>query len=69
MIIWEMATGKEVVRLKHDSPADSVAWSPDGTRIASSNWHQIVKIWEVGTWREIQSSIVIQTSAGIIGRR
>ncbi|MFV2068280.1 MAG: hypothetical protein ACC645_15010, partial [Pirellulales bacterium] len=53
VIIWDMSTGGELARLKHDDPTDSVAWSPDGRRIATSSWDQIVKIWEVGTWREM----------------
>jgi WD40 repeat protein len=52
-IVWNTSTGTEVTRLKHDSRTDSVAWSPDGTRIVTSSWDQMVKIWEVGTWREM----------------
>jgi WD40 repeat protein len=65
VIVWEMTTGKEVVKLKQQGPVDSVAWSPDGTRVASSSWNQIVKTWEVGTWREL---LTLNCHPGVRGR-
>ena len=52
--VWNAATGLLVVKLKgHMNVVGSVAWSPDGRRLASSDWNQAVKVWDVDTWAEM----------------
>jgi hypothetical protein len=39
--------------LKHGAPISSVAFSPDGKFLASGSDDNTVKVWEVGSWREV----------------
>ncbi len=45
MHVWNATTGKRV--LTYLSSAFSVAWSPDGKRIASGGEDGSVKVWRV----------------------
>jgi hypothetical protein len=36
----------------HTDLVRSVAWSPDGARLASASWDGMVKVWEAGTGKE-----------------
>ena len=51
-IVWDMSNGNQIAKLLHDTHMESVAWSPDGSRLATSSWDQVVKIWDTATWRE-----------------
>jgi WD40 repeat protein len=39
----------------HNGPVQAVAWSPDGTRLASADQQGVVKIWDVANSKEVQS--------------
>jgi WD40 repeat protein len=52
--IWDCATGKELFVLKgHAGGVWSVAFSPDGQRLASGSFDQTVKIWDGATGKEL----------------
>ena len=52
--IWDSATGKELFSLKgHAGEVTSVAFSPDGQRLASGSVDQTVKIWDSATGKEL----------------
>jgi WD40 repeat protein/serine/threonine protein kinase len=54
VLLWDMSTGERIAELSsHLEPLESVAWSPDGSRLATASWDNIVKIWDTATWREI----------------
>jgi WD40 repeat protein len=39
----------------HSGEVTSVAFSPDGTRVVSGSWDQLVKIWSSETGAEVCS--------------
>ena len=55
--LWEVETGERTGTLRHaDWGRVTVAYSRDGTALASASWDQVIKLWDVetrdlvGTW-------------------
>jgi WD40 repeat protein len=52
--VWDVGTGKEVLTLKgHTEWFCGLAWSPDGSRLASASYDQTVKVWDVERGQEL----------------
>ncbi len=51
--VWEARTGQELLNLKHTHWVSSVAWSPDGQRLARASADKTVKVWEARTGQEL----------------
>ena len=52
--LWDVATRTEITTLEgHEGPVESVAFSPDGTKLTSGALDGIVKLWDVATGTHI----------------
>ncbi len=55
--LWEVRTGERTGTLSHANPGweTSVAFSPDGTALATGSGDQVIKLWDVETRRQVGS--------------
>ena len=51
--LWDVTTGQSVAILEHKDGVRKVAFSPDGTTLASMNWgnDSTVRLWDTVTWQ------------------
>ena len=55
-MLWDAAMGRSLSVLKgHTSAVRSLAFSLDGTRMASASRDQTVKVWDMKTYQEVIS--------------
>ena len=51
--LWDVASGKETARLEgHGDGVNSVAFSPDGTRLASGSDDDMARLWDMASGKE-----------------
>ena len=56
MKVWDVASGQALRTLKgHTTPVRSVAFSPDGTRLATSSADNEVKVWHAASGQELRT--------------
>ncbi|MFI6318911.1 hypothetical protein ACIBG8_15385 [Nonomuraea sp. NPDC050556] len=60
--VWNLATGASSVMAAQGVAVTSVAFSPDGRRLASAGFDGQVHQWEAGTWRELGRPLAGHTS-------
>jgi WD40 repeat protein/predicted Ser/Thr protein kinase len=58
IVIWDADTGRKLMMLKgHVKPICTLAFTPDGRRLASGSEDGTAKIWDPGTGRELLSLV------------
>jgi len=50
--VWNLATGQEVIRLKHAAPVEAVAFSADGSTLGTGSFDGAARLWELPSGRE-----------------
>jgi WD40 repeat protein len=54
ILVWEVQTGRVVHRLQgHRGRPISMAFTPDGQRLATAGWDEEIKLWDVATGQEV----------------
>src|SRR5262249_18269644 len=54
IFLWDLVTARELRRFGKFSANDRVVFSPDGTLLASTNYHnQFLHLWDVATGKEL----------------
>ncbi|HEY7424262.1 MAG TPA: sigma-70 family RNA polymerase sigma factor [Gemmataceae bacterium] len=56
LILWDMATGKEVRRYPTDALFASIAFSPDGKSLAAASGEGTIRLWEPETGQVLPGS-------------
>ena len=52
--IWDVESGRQLAAVRaHEGPIYSVAFSPDGTRIASGSADMTIKLWGASSGEEM----------------
>ena len=55
-VIYQISDGKEIGRISnHHGGVYSLAWSPDGTMIASGDQRGVVRLWNAKTFKLIKT--------------
>ena len=56
--VWDVKTGKSPVKFANLEPVDSLAFSPDGTILASASWEvNAPRLWDVTTGHALRSLV------------
>jgi len=50
--VWDSASARELARLTHGDVVRDVAFSPDGTRIATASDDKTARVWEAAGGHE-----------------
>src|SRR5262249_15587507 len=52
--VWQVITGKQLLRLRHDDNVVAVAYSPDGKTLATASEDKTIRFWNPSTGQQIR---------------
>ena len=52
VLVWDVQAGRLVKEIPFGTPVVSVAFSPDGDRVAIAGWSDRAEVWEVRGWNK-----------------
>jgi len=55
--VWNLETGREVVRLEHGANVNAVAFSPEDSILGTASWDGTARLWELPSGRELLRSV------------
>ena len=64
LFVWDLAAGKRGGRALDDAPLSAVAYSPDGTRLATMSFRGMLRVYEAATLKELAA-----WQAAVVGTR
>jgi WD40 repeat protein len=68
VMLWNLEAGGEGTRLRrHQEPVDALAFSPDGTRLATGSRDQTIRLWDLSSPDPDRDSITLTGHAQRIG--
>ena len=53
--LWDLATGKKVHDLPHNTWVDAAAFSADDKQVVTGSWDGIARLWDVASGKEIRA--------------
>ena len=56
--VWNVETGRQILELKHDSPAAVVSFSADGTKLGTGSYDETARVWELPSGRELERASI-----------
>lgn len=59
--LWEPATGKEILRLKHDGPVRDLVWSKDGKFLVTACDRGGIQFWNVAEGKQVRHLAKVKT--------
>lgn len=61
--LWDVGSGRELLRLKEQTPLSAIAFTPDGKSLVTSSGSAQVKVWELATGQQLR---LIQSGEGSV---
>jgi WD40 repeat protein len=69
ILLWDIPEGELIQRLEtvHTGFMSDLAFSPDGSMMASSSWGGDIALWDTETWQLLGEPIFTETSGRLLG--
>ena len=68
--VWDMKSGAEISKLKHQKGVSHATFSPDGSLIVTTSWEQTARLWHVPPVEPVETSAeILSQSLVLIGHQ
>jgi WD40 repeat protein len=51
--VWDAASGRQLLEVRHDETITEVVFSPDGTRLATGSFDNTARVWDAASGRQL----------------